>query len=204
MKETFYTTEQVVRTRTIPFGLQEFVKKLKQHKPSKLVNAFYSESRPLYEIVEYMDHGVKYFCTAWADKTPVYQHYESFYQSLCYEGLENLYFEAEVHEGRAPLQSFADAIPETKNPKGPFTLGRHSFQEGDHVCGTWVNHDGRTYHAEGVLINNPVTGMWVESSSGITEVRRFWTLYKQLNQGEGVQECDATKMNSEPNHDPKK
>lgn len=82
---------------------------------------------------------------------------------------------------KAPLQAFADTIKDSPNPIDIFHSMGNSFKEGDKVRGTWVDFDGKTYHQKGIIIRNEKTGLWVqtEPDGGITEVKRFWTMYYQ-------------------------
>ena len=80
----------------------------------------------------------------------------------------------------APLKKFADAISEMENPKTTFTTYGNTFNVGDRVIGTWVDCDGKTYPQKGIIVSHELTGLWVqtEPDGGITEVKRFWTLFR--------------------------
>lgn len=106
---------------------------------------------------------------------------------LCNEGAKNFlelltYTPKEETAPVAPLNQFADIIERMENPKDEHTVMGNIFREGDRVCGTWVNIDGRSYSQEGTIIRNEKTGLWVQSQpdGGITEIKRFYTLYHKV------------------------
>ena len=81
----------------------------------------------------------------------------------------------------APFQPFADAIKNMENPKDSHTVEGKFFKEGDRVYGTWVDYDGSTHYQQGVIIKNEVTGLWLDDGDGITEIKRFIFLNKQVS-----------------------
>jgi hypothetical protein len=79
----------------------------------------------------------------------------------------------------APLKQFGASRNDAQNPMNEFTIGKHTFREGDKATGTWVDFDGRTYFQEGTIIRHEVSGLWLQSPNdgGITPLKKFWTMY---------------------------
>lgn len=86
-----------------------------------------------------------------------------------------------MEKQNAPFQPFADAIKDIENPKDTYEVEGKVFKEGDSVYGTWVSDDGKTHYQKGIVIRNEVTGLWLDNGDGITEIKRFIFLNKNID-----------------------
>lgn len=92
----FHTIKERIEKDRIAFGFEEFYQTLIKNKPSLLFHSEWSETKPLYTILEYNGDGLLYFCNNWADKTPHQKTIKEFYDSQKYEGIQYLFINQEV------------------------------------------------------------------------------------------------------------
>jgi hypothetical protein len=90
----------LVKRNTIHFSIgeeyvspAEFKKTMLKLKPVKVFNTQYSERQHLYEPSKYNKSGLTVVCTNWADKTPKYYTWSTFYRELNLGGLQNIRIE---------------------------------------------------------------------------------------------------------------
>jgi hypothetical protein len=76
----------------------------------------------------------------------------------------------------APLYEFGQAREKADNKE--FTLiNGVKAKVGQRVYGSWVDFDGRSYFNKGVIVYYEATGFWIDTGSGITPLKKFWTIF---------------------------
>lgn len=93
MEIYFNTPREITKTINDTISLEQFKALLQRSMPKEIYNSHYSNQKPCYHIVEYIDDEVLiWYADAWADKTPKKATFDELYQSIRYEGLAECYF----------------------------------------------------------------------------------------------------------------